>query len=341
MSGVGGVHQVIRDRNLLMSQSNVQWNWIGIDVSKARLDVYMSSTGKLAQYKNTTTGIEVLIRDLRLVEPVAVVCEASGNYEHRLVTQLCEASIRVSRVNARQVHHFGKALGHLAKTDRLDAQVLAQYGKAIEPTPTVLAAADTQALKEWTTRRRQWVEMLSAEKNRRAQLPEGPIKTNVDTHIEWIEQQIKQIDETIKSLSQANATWRETQALLTSVKGIGPVIATGLLSDLPELGSLSHRAMSALVGLAPFNRDSGQSRGKRRIWGGRASVRTLLYMAAMVAVRCNPPIKAYYEHLLAKGKLKKVALIACARKLLICLNAMIRNRQPWDDAKVTAVFNPA
>lgn len=324
-----------------MSQSGLHWNWVGIDVSKALLDVYIGSTGQISQYKNTPASIETLIRDLRVLEQVAVVCEASGNYEHALVTQLCEASIRVSRVNARHVHHFGKALGHLAKTDRLDAQVLAQYGKAIEPAPTVLASADTQELREWTTRRRQWVEMLGAEKNRRTQLPDGPIKTNVDTHIEWIEQQIKQIDEIIKQLTQANATWRETQALLTSVKGIGPVIATGLLSDLPELGTVSHRAISALVGLAPFNRDSGKSKGKRRIWGGRASVRTLLYMAAMVAVRWNPPIKAYYEHLRAMGKLKKVALIACAHKLLICLNAMLRNRQPWDDGKVTAVFKLA
>ena len=324
-----------------MSHSEVQWDWIGIDVSKGQLDVYISSTGKNAQYKNTTAGIETLIRDLSVLESVAVVCEASGHYEHQLVTLLCEAAIRVSRVNARHVHHFGKALGYLAKTDRLDAQVLAHYGKAIEPPPTVLASANTQELKAWTTRRRQWVEMLSTEKNRRAQLPEGPIKTNVDTSIEWLEQQIKHIDEKIKQLSQANAIWRETQALLTSVKGIGPVVATGLLSDLPELGTLSHRTISALVGLAPFNRDSGKSKGKRRIWGGRASVRTLLYMATMVAVRWNPPIKAYYEHLRAKGKLKKVALVACAHKLLICLNAMLRNRQPWDDAKVTAVFNPA
>lgn len=324
-----------------MVQSVVQWNWVGVDVSKALLDVYIDSTGRFSQYKNTPEGIAKLIRDLKLLDRVAVVCEASGNYEHALVSAVCEASIRISRVNARHVHHFGKALGHLAKTDRLDAQVLAHYGNAIEPAPTALASADTQELKEWTTRRRQWVEMLAAEKNRRAQLSDGPIKSNVDTHIEWIEQQIKQIDETIKQLSQANATWRETQALLTSVKGIGPVIATGLLSDLPELGTLSHRAISALVGLAPFNRDSGQSRGKRHIWGGRASARSLLYMATMVAVRHNPPLKAYYDHLLAQGKLKKVALIACAHKLLICLNAMLRNRQPWDDARVTAVFNPA
>jgi transposase len=190
------------------------------------------------------------------------------------------------------------------------------------------------------TRRQQLVTMLSAEKNRRAQL-KGQMKDEVTVHIDWLSERIEELDQKLKTLSESNAQWRQRKALLQSPKGIGPVVSTGLLIFLPELGQLNRKQITALAGLAPFNRDSGRYRGKRKIWGGRASVRTLLYMATLVAIRHNPPIRAFYQHLRQQGKLKKVALVACMRKLLTCLNAMIRDNTPWQDEKVTAYFQPA
>ncbi|MEN8443977.1 MAG: IS110 family transposase, partial [Cyanobacteria bacterium J06555_13] len=227
--------------------------------------------------------------------------------------------------------------GKLAKTDPIDAQVIAQYGQVIAPNTTIFATQGEQDLKAWVTRRQQLVEMMSAEKNRQQQT-QGPIKDAITENIAQLKEQIKQADERIKQLSELSTEQRSRKALLQSVKGIGPVIASSLLALLPELGQLNRRQIAALVGLAPFNRDSGRYRGKRRIWGGRAAVRSLLYMAVLTAIRFNPPIRAYYNQLLERGKLKKVAIVACMRKLLVCLNAMVKTQQHWDDNKVTAVF---
>jgi transposase len=239
-----------------------------------------------------------------------------------------------SNINPRQGRDFAKASGKLAKTDRIDAAVLAHFGEAIQPPITVLASNEDRTLQDTVTRRRQLVEMLSAEKNRRSSL-RTKMRENVDRHIEWLEEQIEELDQEIEQLSQAQAEWRSHIDLLQSVPGVGPVIATTLIAALPELGKVSDKRISALVGVAPFNRDSGTFRSSRTIWGGRANVRAVLYMGTLTAVRFNPKIKVFYEHLLEQGKAKKVALVACMHKLLRILNAIVRDRQPWQVSNAT------
>ncbi|MEM1251612.1 MAG: IS110 family transposase [Cyanobacteria bacterium P01_H01_bin.21] len=323
------------------TDSSISYHWVGIDVSKAKLDVYELSNQSYAQYENNEVGIAALCQHLLTVETVAVVCEATGGYELLMARRLHQQGVRISVVNPRSVRDLAKGLNQLAKTDRIDAKMIATYGSIVRPNPFVLASATAEELKGWLTRRRQLVEMLSAEKNRQQQLSNGPIQDAVTEHIDELEARIQEIDERVKELSESDAENAQLKSILLSVKGIGPVISSSLLVLLPELGQLNRKQITALVGLAPFNRDSGQYRGKRRIWGGRTSVRSLLYMAVLSGRRYNPPIRAYFEHLLAKGKAKKVALIACARKLLVCLNAMVKNRQCWDETKVTAVFQTA
>jgi len=316
------------------------YEWVGIDVSKDQLDVYSLSTKERSQFGNHREGIQQLKQHLHRQQRPAVVCEASGGYESAMALALSESGIAVSVVNPRAVRNFAKALGHLAKTDTLDAQVLAQFGRALTPATTVFASQAQQQLKDWVSRRAQLVEMQTAEKNRRGWL-HGKLQQEVDAHIEWLQERIRQIDEQIQRLSDSTLEWQSCKTLLQSVKGIGAVVATGLLVYLPELGQLNRKQIAALVGVAPFNRDSGRSRGKRRIGGGRAPVRTLLYMATLVAIRHNPPLQTYYQHLKAKGKVAKVAIVACMRKLLACLNAMLRDNSPWQEHQVTALFNPA
>lgn len=312
-------------------------NWIGIDVSKASLSVYELSRQHSQSYGNDDVGHQALCDYLRGQTNVAIVCEATGGYEMAIALKLHAQGWPVSIVNPRPVRDLAKAFGKLAKTDPIDAQVIAQYGQVIAPNTTIFATQGEQDLKAWVTRRQQLVEMMSAEKNRQQQT-QGPIKDAITENIAQLKEQIKQADERIKQLSELSTEQRSRKALLQSVKGIGPVIASSLLALLPELGQLNRRQIAALVGLAPFNRDSGRYRGKRRIWGGRAAVRSLLYMAVLTAIRFNPPIRAYYNQLLERGKLKKVAIVACMRKLLVCLNAMVKTQQHWDDNKVTAVF---
>lgn len=314
------------------------YTWIGIDVSKAKLDVYHSATAQLSEFSNDEMGIAALIEALSGQPELAIVCEATGGYEAAMALALHQQGFRVSVVNPRPVRDFAKAMDILAKTDALDAQTIAHYGSVKQPKATVFATEVEQQLKDWITRRQQLVEMLSAEKNRRSQL-RGVLKDEVEAHIDWLNERIEQLNEKIKRLSESNLQWQQRKALLQSPKGIGPVVSTGLLVLLPELGQLNRRQITKLVGLAPFNRDSGQQHGKRKIWGGRASVRSLLYMATLCAIRFNPPIRAYYDQLRTRGKLKKVAIVACMRKFLICLNAMIKTNTPWDNDKVTAVFN--
>lgn len=253
---------------------------------------------------------------------------------------LYHAGIRISVVNPRPVRDFAKAMNKLAKTDALDAYVLANFGQVMTPAATVFASEVERELKAWVTRRSQLVEILSAEKNRRQQL-KGKLKDSVQTHIDWLTEQIQQLDKDIERLSETKAEWRQRKVLLQSPKGIGPIVSTGLLVHLPELGQLNRKQIAALAGLAPFNHDSGRYRGKRMIFGGRASARTLLYMATLVAVRHNPPLRAYYQHLIAKGKLTMGAMVACMRKLLTCLNAMVRDNIPWNDTLVTVFFKTA
>lgn len=314
--------------------------WIGIDVSKDSLSVYNWQSQCYREYRNDPEGIAALGEDLLSPAGLAIVCEATGGYELEMALSLHQQGFRVSVVNPRPVRDFAKAMDKLAKTDAIDAQMIAHYGAVRMPKATVFASQTDSELKSWVNRRQQLVEMLSAEKNRRKQV-KGLAKDDITQHIDWLTEQIGQLDKKIKQLSESSIVHRERKAILESAKGIGSVISSSLLVLLPELGALNRRQITSLVGLAPFNRDSGRYRGKRKIWGGRASVRSLLYLAAMSARRYSPPIRAYYEHLITRGKPKKVALIACARKLLICLNAMVKANQPWDDDKVTAVFQTA
>ncbi|MEL6400067.1 MAG: IS110 family transposase [Cyanobacteria bacterium J06607_6] len=327
-----------------MSTPETDYRCLGIDVSKEYLDIYDLKQELSARYDNDSEGVGQLRQALQNRSDWAVVCEASGGYEMLVATTLAAHGCRVSVVNPRPVRDFAKASGILAKTDTIDAKVIARFGRLLQPSATVFASETAQQLQDWVRRRQQLVEILSGEKNRLQQLKgrnKAILTDEVEAHIEWLKDRIAQLDETIEQLSQQPSPWREDEALLTSVKGVGPVVSTTLLAELPQLGQLSGKQIAALVGLAPFNRDSGRYRGKRTTWGGRATVRSALYMATLVAVRHNPPLKTVYQHLLERGKEKKVALIACARKLLTCLNAMLKARTPWQNELVTARYAPA
>lgn len=312
--------------------------WIGIDVSKDKLDVYDLTAETYRSYSNDTEGIEALSQMVLNRPNPGIVCEATGGYESAMALRLHQYGIRVSIVNPRPVRDLARALSKLAKTDPIDAYVIAKYGEVTEPVATVFACEAERELKQWITRRQQLVEILSAEKNRRTLLVNGPARDEVNEHIDWLDEKIKQLDEKIETLSDSTPEWKDRKAILRSPKGIGPLISASFLVLLPELGQLNRRQIASLVGLAPFNRDSGRFQGQRRIWGGRGAVRSLLYMATLSALKCNPPIRAFYQQLLARGKVKKVAIIACMRKFLVCLNAMIKNNEPWDNNKVTAFF---
>ncbi|QYO67085.1 IS110 family transposase [Leptolyngbya sp. 7M] len=309
-----------------MNQAESQW--VGIDVSQATLEVYLRPSGEQFQVSNQASAIAELVQRLQAFEIRQVIVESTGGLELEVAQALQDAGLAISIINPRQGRDFAKASGKLAKTDRIDAAVLAHFGEALRPPITVLASDQDRALQDAVTRRHQLVEMMSAEKNRRSSL-RGKMRENVDRHIEWLEEEIQQLEEEIEQLAQAQAEWRSHLTLLKGVPGVGSVVATTLIAALPELGNVSDKRISALVGVAPFNRDSGKFRGNRTIWGGRANVRSVLYMATLSAVRFNPKIKAFYDRLLEQGKAKKVALVACMHKLLRILNAIIRDRQPW------------
>jgi transposase len=310
--------------------------WVGIDVSKASLDVYLRPAQHYFQVPNTLNGVAQLLEQLAQFEVQQVIVEATGGLEAAVAIALHQQGVAVSVINPRQGRDFAKATGQLAKNDRIDAQMLAHFGEALHPPVTVFASEVEQELQALVSRRRQLVEMLAAEKNRRSNV-RAKVLPNVDAHIAWLQEQIRQLDGEIEQLSQSQSQWQTQLELLQSVPGIGRVIATTLMAALPELGQLKDKRLSALVGVAPFNHDSGSFRGKRRIWGGRSAVRSVLFMGALVAVKHNPVLKPFYERLLAAGKVKKVALVACMHKLLRILNAIIRDNKPWQPpASVTA-----
>jgi transposase len=315
----------------MQQQSNGPW--IGIDVSKATLDIAEQPSGKQWQVANTAAAIEALVEQLAALTPERVVLEASGGYETLLVGALAGALLPVVVVNPRQVRDFARALGELAKTDRIDAQVLARFGQAIRPELRPLADATTRALRALVSRRRQLQEMLVAEQNRlvSAAVQDAPeaLREQLAQHIEWLRGQLADTDDQLRGQVQASPVWREREDLLRTIPGIGPVSASTLLSQLPELGQLDRKAIAKLVGVAPLNHDSGTLQGRRRVWGGRAEVRAVLYMAALVATRHNPLIRAFYTRLKASGKPAKVALVACARKLLLVCNSILRSATPW------------
>lgn len=302
--------------------------YVGIDVSKRRLDVALRPEGAHWSVENTESGISDLLSRLKEVSPAVVVLEATGGYEVSVVGALATAGLPVAVVNPRQVRDFAKATGQLAKTDLLDAHVLAFFAEAVRPKPRPLQTEEAQVLENLLARRRQVVQMLVAEKNRLGSARE-PVEKRVRAHILWLERELKRLDEELKRRIHDSPLWRAKDDLLQSVPGIGPVVATTLLACLPELGTVSSKQIASLVGVAPLNCDSGAKRGKRFVWGGRAPVRAVLYMAARVATRHNPVIRAFYERLRAQGKPDKVAMTACMRKLLVILNTMMKQGVPW------------
>jgi transposase len=303
--------------------------YVGIDVSKNQLDIAVRPAGDTWSMPNDVSGITEVVQGLAQLHPALVVLEATGGLQMPLAAALATAGLPLAMVNPRQVRDFARAIGRLAKTDRLDAQVLAHFAEAVRPTPYPLPDAQTQELTALLTRRHQVVEMLTAEKNRLRSAREL-VHRRVQDHICWLEQELADLDDDLERTLRKSPLWREKDNLLRSVPGIGRVVSITLLADLPELGTLSRHQIAALVGVAPLNRDSGRFRGKRMVWGGRARVRAALYMAALTASRYNPIIKAFYHRLCGVGKARKVALTACMRKLLIILNSMVKHQQTWN-----------
>jgi transposase len=289
--------------------------FVGIDVAKARLDIALRPTGERWAVTNDDAGIAVLVPRLQQIAPQLIVLEATGSYQRAVVAALAAAGLPVAVVNPRQARDFAKATGQLAKTDALDARALAHFAEAVRPIPRPLPDTQADELRALLARRRQLVTMRTAEQNRLGSAPPR-LQPDIQAHITWLNTRLTTLDDDLDTTLRASPVWQEREELLRSVPGIGPVCARTLLLDLPELGTLSRQRLAALVGVAPLNRDSGTLRGSRTTWGGRAHVRTTLYMSTLVAVRYNPVLKRFYERLCAAGKAKKVALTACMRKAL-------------------------
>lgn len=303
--------------------------FVGIDVSKAHLDVAERPSGECWQADNTVEGIEILVGKLSQVEPELIVLEATGGLEMAAAGAIAAVGLSVAVINPRQARDFAKSLGRLAKTDKIDASVLARFGEAVRPEPRIMPTEQAVELQALLVRRRQLIEMLVAEKNR-MYLTHRSVQPRLKEHIAWLEKELEELDHELKDQLQQSPIWREKDDLLRSVPGVGPVTATTLLAELPELGQLNRKQIAALVGVAPFNCDSGKLRGKRAIWGGRACVRNALYMATLAAYRYNPVIRAHFIHLKCQGKPFKVAMVACMRKLLTILNAMMHSMKAWE-----------
>ncbi len=302
--------------------------YVGIDVSKKKVDVAVCPTGQRWVVSYDEAQVEELVSQLEDLSPVLVILEATGGLELPLVTALAAAALPVVVVNPRQVRDFARATGVLAKTDALDATILARFAETIRPPIRPLRDEETQVLHSMTARRRQVMTMVVAEKNRLGSAI-GPVRPGIEAHIAWLEQELKDLDRGLQETLRQSPVWRERDDLLRTVPGVGKQLSLTLLACLPELGSLNRKQISALVGVAPFNRDSGAWRGKRAVWGGRARVRAVLYMSALVATRFNPVIRDFYHRLLEAGKPTKLALTACMRKLLVILNSMVKHGSPW------------
>jgi len=302
---------------------------IGIDVSKDEVAVAVHPSQTTWTETTTPTGLDALVRRLQQESPTLIVLEATGGYEWPVVAACTAAGLPVAVVNPRQVRAFARAIGRTAKTDAIDAHVLAEFGARVQPEARPVPDAATQALAALVARRRQLLEMLIAERQRLAQARTRVVRRDLQRHVRWLERRVRDVQAELGTAIQASPVWRVRDDLLRTVPGIGPVVARTLLAELPELGQLDRRQIAALAGVAPFNRDSGRWRGRRTIWGGRASVRGALYMAALVAARRNAVLSVFYQRLRTAGKPPKVALVAVMRKLLTIINAMIRTAQPW------------
>jgi transposase len=306
--------------------------FVGIDVAKDRLDIHVRPSGESFTVARDGDGLAVLVDRLRQIVPALVVLEATGGFEITVAAAVGSAGLPLAVVNPRQIRDFARATGKLAKTDALDAAAIAHFAQAVHPEPRPLPDAQARELGELVARRRQVIEMMVAERNRGRQLQSVRLRKRIDRHLAALQKELTEIETDLDESIRGTPIWRESENLLKSVPGIGDATARTLLADLPELGTLGRKQIAALVGVAPFNRDSGTWRGKRTVWGGRAPVRATLYMAALVASRWNPVIAAFYRHLRSTGKPAKVALTACMRKLLVILNAILRDKRPWQNA---------
>lgn len=304
--------------------------WVGIDVSSESLEVAVRPTGDFWSTPNTKAGIDVAVAKLQSLTPGLIVVEATGGLEAPVVIALASVRLPIVVVNPRQVRDFAKATGVLAKTDKLDAHVIAHFAEAVRPDVRPIKEEKLQELTDLIARRRQIVDMLTAEKNRLGRASKH-LANDIKNHIVWLEKRLDKIDTDLHKRIKENPLWREKNEICRSVPGVGPILTMSLLANLPELGQASPRQIAGLVGVAPFNHDSGKYRGRRIVWGGRANVRSVLYMATMTSVRFNPVLKAFYERLINAGKKPKVALTACMRKLIIILNAMVRDGIKWQE----------
>jgi transposase len=311
--------------------------YAGVDISKDYLDVTIVDSDKMWRFTNNQVGIKKVIKVFQEMASIMVVFESTGGLEISLWLALNQAGINAAPINPRQIRHFAQAKGKLAKTDNIDAQIIAQYGQAMKPNPQLVP--DTQELKELMARRSQIVEMIAAEKSRFKAARQKLIKQDIQDHIDWLQKRIHETDKELIRAIDDNPVLQEKAKLLRSTPGVGPTTTAALLIQLPELGTLNRHEVAALAGVAPLNRDSGRMRGKRTVWGGRASVRGILYMSALVATRYNPVISAFYRRLCAEGKAKKVAITACMRKLLIILNSMIKHKTLWQHSTSSVMAN--
>lgn len=306
---------------------------VGIDVSKAKLDIALRQDGKQGEHwvvANDSAGIAQLVARVREIAPARIVLESTGGLEVPVAAELAAAQLPVVVINPRQSRNFARSTGRLAKTDSIDAHVLAHFAEAVQPDIRSLPDEQTQALSALIARRRQVVEMMTAEKNRLGSATKT-VRPRIQTHLDWLSRELAELDHNLDEQIRQTPVWREKDQTLRSAPGVGPVLSRTLLADLPEIGQLDRRKIAALVGVAPLNADSGKMRGKRRVWGGRAHVRAVLYMATISASMHNPVIRPLYERLCKSGKAKKVALTACMRKLLTILNAMIKHNTPWKE----------
>ena len=306
--------------------------FVGIDVSKDRLDVHISPSGQAFAVARDGKGLHELVERLRGVEPSLVAVEATGGFETVVAAAIAGAQLPLAVVNPAQVRHFAQAVGKRAKTDPIDAAVIARFAEAVNPEPRGLPDEAARLLAELVGRRTQIIEMLVAERQREKRASAVRVRKSLARHIKMLEKELPEVDRDIDTMVRGSPVWREKEDLLITFPGIARIITRGVLADLPELGRLTRREIASLVGIAPFTRQSGKWKGKSMIEGGRPSVRSALYMAALSAIRCNPVIRAFYRHLLARGKPKMVALIAVARKILTVLNAMLRDKRPWQPA---------
>lgn len=302
--------------------------FIGIDVSKDQLDVAIRPSEERAQFANHDDGIDQLIQRIQPLRPTLIVLEATGSYHRLLLSRLVAGGLPTIAINPRQARDFARAMGRLAKTDAIDADVLAEFGEKIRPELRSITDEATQQLEAACTRRRQLVGMLTAEKNR-LHSSLSSVRSQIKKHIQWLEKHIEELESDLDRQIRSSPAWRDKDDLLRSCKGIGPTTSHTMLACLPELGQLTRHQIAALVGVAPFNQDTGKYRGRRHVQGGRSDVRSVLYMATLAAIRHNPVIRNFHQRLITAGKYKKVAITACMRKLLVILNAMVRHNKPW------------